>query len=357
MNILKIALSLQLLFLPFTILGQSARVDPTVHKVVQQRTDQIFDSLVKIRRDLHTYPEVSGQEKRTAKKIAEFLTSLGLEVHTDIGGNGVVGILETNIKGRRIAWRADMDALASEIAGDVAFKSKNEGVRHICGHDVNTAIALGIADVLSNLKEDLKGTVYFIFQPSEENYKGAKAMMDDGLFDIINPDEIYASHITPMPEGLIATRPGWLFADYKIVKISYRKSSDSRSKIQFTKDLISSLQTVEPDSKFWDTGNLLDPTIGLGNPNTIYKGYRTVNPNFTVEETDNQISISTFISSSDEKKMDSILPLLEQKIHESSYADDLIGVEYSFQRPVISNDKELTKKQSTAFLLFTEQIS
>lgn len=269
---------------------------------------------------------------------------MGLEVKTNIGGYGVVGILNGDKKGKRIAWRADIDALPSNIPDVLDFQSQNKGVRHICGHDVNATTALGIAEVLSGLKENLNGTVYFIFQPSEENYKGAKAMIDDGLFKIIKPDEIYASHITPMPEGLIATRPDWLFADYKIIKVSYKKSEDNQAEIEFTKKLISNLQNVQPDSKFWDTKNLLDPNIGLGNPNTIYKDYRTVNPDFTVEKTDNQISISTMISSSDKKKMDSILPLIKQKISASKYSNNLINIEYSFQRPVISNDKELTIK-------------
>ena len=341
-KVLKITLTLQFLFFGSFVNGQNKGSKSSIHKAVQQCTDMIFDSLIKIRRDLHTYPELSGQEKRTAKKIEAYLLSMGLEVKTNIGGYGVVGILKTNKKGKRIAWRADIDALSSSIPDVVEFKSKNEGVRHICGHDVNATIALGIAEVLSSLKEHLKGTIYFIFQPSEENYKGAKAMIDDGIFKIIGPDEIYALHITPMPEGLIATRPEWLYADYKTVKVAYKKSSDDQSEVEYTKNLISSLHNIEPGSKFWDTKNLLDPNIGLANPNTIYKDYRTVNPHFTIEETDNQISIRTNISSSSEKKMDAIIPLLKQKIKASKYSKNLIGVEYSFQRAVISNDKQLT---------------
>ena len=339
---LKFVLAIQFLFIGLFVIGQNTGKEFPLQKIVQQRTDNIFDSLIKIRRDFHIHPELSEHEKRTSQKIAEYLTAIGLEVETGIGGYGVVGILKTGKKGKRIAWRADIDALPSDIPDVVDFKSKNIGVRHTCGHDVNTTIALGIAEVLSGLKEKLTGTVYFIFQPSEENYKGAKAMIDDGLLNKIHPDEIYASHIAPIPEGLIATRPGWLFADYKIVKVSYKKSGDSQAEIEYTKNLLSSLQTVQPDSKFWDTKNLLDPNIGLGSPNTIYKDFRTVNKNFTVEETGNQISISTMISSSDKRKMDSILPLLNQKIKSSKYSKNLINVDYSYQRPVISNDKKLT---------------
>lgn len=343
-KLLKIALTIQLIFFTVAAFGQYTEIDSTIHKIVQQRTDHIFDKLVKIRRDFHTYPELSEQEKRTSDKIAEYLTSLGLEVHTNIGGYGVVGILKGDKNGKRIAWRADIDALSSHFPDDVEFQSKNEGVRHICGHDVNTTIALGIADVLSSLKQNLKGTIYFIFQPSEENIKGAKAMMADGLFDIIDPDEIYALHITPMPAGMIATRPDWVFAGYKSIQISYKNSSENDSIITYTKKLISSQQNIKPDSKFWDNRNLLDPNIGLGNPQTIYKDYLTVNQKFKTEETDKQISISTFISSSNEKKMDSILPLLKKKINASKYAKKLVDVAYTGGYPIIFNDKELTTK-------------
>lgn len=176
------------------------------HVFIQQKTDEIFDSLVSIRRDFHVYPELSGQEERTSKKIEQYLVSLGLEVKTNIGGFGVVGILHGAKKGKKIAWRADIDAMPSNIPDVVNFKSKNEGIRHICGHDVHTTVALGIANVLASQTENLEGTIYFVFQPSEENLKGAQAMIDDGLFDIINPDEMYALHMSPFPAGTIATK-------------------------------------------------------------------------------------------------------------------------------------------------------
>jgi len=343
-KLLKIVLSIQFLFFTFSIFAQNEKIETSIHNSIQQRSDQIYDSLVKIRRDFHTYPELSEQEKRTSKKIAKYLKSLGLEVHTNIGGYGVVGILKTNNKGKHIAWRADIDALASDIPDVVDFQSKNEGVSHSCGHDVNATIGLGIANVLSSLKDNLKGTIYFIFQPSEENLKGAKAMMGDGLFELINPDEIYALHITPMPSGMIGTRADWLFAGYKSIKIDYKNSSENDSIVTFTKNLISNLQTVKPDSKFWDNRNLMSPEIGLANPNTIYKDYTTVNQKFIIEETDNQISISTFISASNEAKMDTILPLLKNKISASKYSKKLVGVTYSGEYPIINNDIKLTNE-------------
>lgn len=342
-KVIKLAFTIQFLFLGLVSCGQNTKVEPSIHKNVQEQTNKIFDSLITIRRNFHVNPEVSGQEKRTSEKIAEYLLALGLEVKTGLGGYGVVGILNTGKDGKSIAWRADIDAMPSDIPDVVDFKSKNVGVRHICGHDVNTTIALGIANILSSQKESLVGKIYFIFQPSEETYTGAKAMIDDGLFDLINPDEIYGTHIAPMPTNMISTKPEWMFADYKIIKVTYQNSSKKESIIAYTKELISGLQNIEPDSKFWDQQSLLDPNIGLASPNTIFKNFTTVHQDFKIEETEKEILISTYIGSSIMKKLDSVIPLLKQNIIESKYAKNLINVEYTLERANIYNDKDLTK--------------
>jgi len=347
-TLIKIILSLQILLSTTSCIGQNLTNRTSIHKKIQQRTNQIFDSLVKIRKDFHIHPELAEQEKRTSEKISEYLLGLGLEVHKNVGGYGIVGILKTNKKGKNIAWRTDIDALSSDSPDVVDFQSQNKGVRHICGHDVHTTIALGIANVLVSQKEYLTGTIYFIFQPSEENLKGAKAMINDGLFDIINPDEIYALHLTPMPTGMMGTRPNWLFAGYKSIKVSFKKSNENDSIVAYTKKLISSLQSVEPDSKFWDNRNLLDSNIGLANPNTIYKNFTTVSQNFKIGETDQELSISTFISSSNEKKMDSIIPALKQTISSSKYSKKFIDVVYNSEYPIIKNSKDLTAKTMTS---------
>ena len=230
-KITKTALITQFLFFGLVSSGQNTTVEPSTHLKVQERTDKIFDSFVKIRRDFHTNPEVSGQEKRTSKKIAEYLLSLGLEVKTGIGGHGVLGILKTGKKGKHIAWRADIDALPH-----LSEKNSNySDAKHLCGHDVNATIALGIANILAQNKDNLSGTVYFVFQPSEETLKGAKAMIKDNLLSLINPDEIYALHIAPMPEGIIATKPENIFADYKKINITI-KNSDLDDVVDFTKN-------------------------------------------------------------------------------------------------------------------------
>ncbi|WP_103072325.1 M20 metallopeptidase family protein [Aquimarina sediminis] len=342
---ITLALTVQLLLFALVSHGQSTTIESPIHANIQEKTGKIFDSLVKIRRDFHIHPEVSGNEKRTSEKITKYLQSLGLEVKTGIGGYGVVGILNTGKKGKRIAWRADMDAMPSDIPDVVDFASKNKGVRHICGHDVNTTIALGIANVMAGLKEKLTGTIYFIFQPAEEPYTGAKAMIDDGLFEMISPDEIYGSHIAPMATTMISTKPEWMFADYKTIKISFQNSDKNDAIVAYSKELISKLQNVAPDSKFWDPNSLGDPTIGLASPNTIFTDYTFVNKKrIKVEKTENEITIKAYIGSSAKEKFDVMLPQLKQEISNSKFAKDLIEVEFSYERANLYNDKTLTKK-------------
>ncbi len=337
-------LTLQFLFLGLVSWGQNTTIKTSIHTDIQKHTNIIFDSLVNIRRDFHMNPEVSGKEQRTSEKIAAYLSSLGFEVKKGIGGYGVVGILNTGKKGKRIAWRADIDAMPSDIPDVVTFSSKNVGVRHICGHDVNTTIALGIANVMASQKENLTGVLYFIFQPSEEPYTGAKAMIDDGLFEVITPDEIYGLHIGPLPTTVISTKPELMFADYKTLSISFKNSVENESVIAYSKALILSLQNVEPSSKFWNPESLLDPNIGLANPNTIFKNFTFVSQkSLTVEKTEGKIAIKAYIGSSIEKKFDSIIPQLKHEISNSKFAKKLIDIKYTYERANLYNDKKLTQ--------------
>lgn len=322
--------------------GQDRSSASSIHELIQSRTDEIFDSLVEIRRDFHRYPEVSEEEVNTSQKIAHYLKSLGLEVRTNIGGYGVVGILKGAKEGKRIAWRADMDAMASDIPDVVDFKSEYDGVRHICGHDIHTTIGMGIANVLSSQKESLRGTIYFIFQPAEENFEGAKAMIDDKLFDMIQPEEIYALHVSPLPEGLIATRPGPLYAYLNEIAIRYTISDEVRKLVPgYTKELLMRNQNVTDDSRFWDVKNTLDPEVGLSNPNTIFKNYLTLLQDIVVKEADGVMTISSLINSSNRGQLDTLIVNVEREIRKSAYADDLLAVEYSFQKDVLFNDGEL----------------
>ncbi|WP_157501453.1 M20 metallopeptidase family protein [Echinicola vietnamensis] len=304
-----------------------------------------------MRRDLHRHPEISGQEKRTAEFVTNYLLALGLEVKVGVGGYGVVGILKGKQGGKKIAWRADMDALKFDAQDPEVFGSIHKGINHYCGHDVHVTIALGMANVLAHHREQIKGTVYFIFQPSEENYKGAKSMISDGLFEGIAPEEMYAAHISPMPSGLVASKPGYLFADYKEIHVTYEASAADEEVIAFTKNLLSGLQNVPASSEFWDTQNLMDPTIGIGNPETIFQDYITVKENVTVSRQDGQVRISGILSASSASLMDAIPRRLQRSIDQSDFADRFMdiafateGFLYSTQRANIQNNSSLTEQ-------------
>jgi len=214
----------------------------------------------------------------------------------------------------------------------------------MCGHDVNTTIGLGIANVLSSQRDKINGTVYFIFQPSEENFKGAKSMIDDDLFKIISPQEIYGTHIYPMPTGYITAKPDLAYAYMKVLNVVFKKTAPQDAITKFTKKSISSFQNVLPNSKFFDSRSLGDPQIGIGGPNTIFKNYLTVSNRYKIEEKDGLISFKVLLNGSNKNRLDSIPNLLKKIINTSEYAQDLVSVEYSKEYPAVINDASLTKR-------------
>ena len=186
----------------------------------------IQPQLIEWRRDIHQHPELGEQETRTAQLVAEHLESLGLEVKTGVGRTGVVGLLRGAKPGPTVALRADMDALPVKEPAGLPFASTARGiyhgtevdVMHACGHDAHTAMLMATAEVLAGLKDELEGTVMFVFQPAEEGSSlvlpgqgeswGAKRMLEDGLFGTIRPDAVFAVHVMPGPSGEISWRSG-----------------------------------------------------------------------------------------------------------------------------------------------------
>ena len=321
-----------------------AQNNPSIHDLISLQADKIFDSLVNIRRDIHENPELSFKEIRTSKLVAEYLSTLGLDVRTNVGGNGVVGILHGKGIGKIIGWRAEMDAYKTDFPDVVDFKSKVDGIRHICGHDVNTTIGLGIANVLSTLKDSIAGTVVFIFQPAEEAFGGARAMIDDSLFIIIKPDEIYGSHVSDIPVGTVAIKSGAVFAYAEPISITYKNINieDKDSVVSFTKTILTKYSNL--DRKLWEKCH--DPEIGVFSRNSIFKDFVSlygVNP---PQETDQLIILETVFLGDDEKQLDSLPDKLTGVIGQSAFADHLISVSspgYSFM-PYISNDPILAEK-------------
>lgn len=169
-------------------------------------------TLTEWRHYLHRHPETGFQERYTADFVAKRLSEFGVEVHREIGGTGLIGVLRRGRSGRTIGIRADMDALPMhERAENRPHRSQQAGRMHACGHDGHMAMVLGAARLLS--AETFDGTVQFVFQPAEEHGKGARAMIDDGLLSRFPMDEIYGMHNMPgLPEGRIGTRPGGIMA-------------------------------------------------------------------------------------------------------------------------------------------------
>jgi len=164
------------------------------------------------RHDLHRHPELGFEEHRTARFIADQLTSFGIETHENIGNTGVVGILKKGKSNRSIGLRADMDALQITEQNTFPHKSCHEDKMHACGHDGHTTMLLGAAKILAEQGE-FDGTITFIFQPAEEHGRGALSMMEDGLFDKFPADAIYALHNMPsLAAGHFAIRPGPIMA-------------------------------------------------------------------------------------------------------------------------------------------------
>jgi amidohydrolase len=175
---------------------------------------------VALRREIHAHPELGYEEHRTAALIVKCLQEYGIEVHKGIGQTGVVGVIAGTQPGLGIAIRADMDALPLTEENDFDHASNYPGKMHACGHDGHTASLLAAADYLAQ-NRDFAGTVYLVFQPAEEGGAGAKAMIDDGLFERFAIDEIYGYHNWPgYPEGHVAISPGPVMASANEFKIT-----------------------------------------------------------------------------------------------------------------------------------------
>ena len=183
------------------------------------KTIYLENDLIKWRHDFHSYPELNFDVNITSKKISDLLNSFNIKVHNNIGKTGLVGILKKGSSNKSIAIRADMDALPVNEINTFDYKSKIDGKMHACGHDGHITMALGAAKHLAE-KEDFDGTVYFVFQPDEEQTQGAQAMIDDGLFSKFSIDEIYAFHNMPgMELGTFATRAGTITGSESLFKI------------------------------------------------------------------------------------------------------------------------------------------
>ena len=207
---------------------------------IKQLAKQYAPTFVAVRRHLHANPELSYQEVNTAAYVKVQLTELGISFETK-ATTGVLGIIHgKNPDSRVIALRADMDALPILEENDVSYKSTNDGVMHACGHDVHTAILLGAAKILNELKDEWEGTIKLIFQPGEErNPGGASYMIKDGVLDNPRPKGIIGLHVHPgLNVGLLSFRQGRVMASADEIYITIRGKGGHAAAPHLTADTV-----------------------------------------------------------------------------------------------------------------------
>lgn len=215
--------------------------------------EKYLNDIIEIRRDIHQYPEIGMEEVRTSALVKAQLEKLGLEVQDKIGKMGVVGLLRGKKPGKTILLRADMDCLPMDELTDLPFKSKVPGMMHACGHDVHTAILLGAAKVLSELKDEIKGNIKFVFQPAEEANPtgGARYMIEDGVLENPKVDAAVALHVWNLPLGKVGIRTSTMMAQSDRIFITVKGKSSHASQphngvdaIVTAGHIITALQTV-----------------------------------------------------------------------------------------------------------------
>lgn len=242
-----------------------AQINPKLQTKVEQLATAIEPRMIEWRRDIHQHPELGNREFKTAAKIAEHLKSLGIEVQTGVAHTGVVGILKGGKPGPVIALRADIDALPVTERNSLPFASKEKtvfngqetGVMHACGHDTHVAVLMATAEVLAKSKSELKGTIKFIFQPSEEGPPageegGADLMVRQGVLENPKVDVIFGLHISSItPLGRITYRPAGTMAasDWFSITVKGRQSHGaypwmSVDPIVVSAQIITGLQTI-----------------------------------------------------------------------------------------------------------------
>lgn len=207
--------------------------------VFQDSIEAMFPKLVEIRRDIHMHPELSNEEERTAKLVADRLKELGLtDIKTGVAKHGVVAVLKGAQDGPCVAVRADMDALPIKELRSVPYRSQNPGVMHACGHDVHVTCALGVAELLAKHRDMVKGSVKFLFQPAEEampaTFKGdwgAKLMVAEGALENPKPAAVFGLHTTAQVQPAGTTDDGVHYL--KAGQIGYTPGIDNANSDRF----------------------------------------------------------------------------------------------------------------------------
>lgn len=220
---------------------------------IKEEVLRLKDELVSLRRDFHKHPELGFNEKRTAGIVENYLKDCGLEVKSGVAKTGVVGLLKGKEGGQTVLLRADMDALPIEELNNVPYKSVNKGIMHACGHDGHTAMLLVAAKVLSRHRDEIKGNVKFVFQPSEEKDPGgAIKMIEEGVMENPHVDKAFGLHLGNMiPAGIIGIKEGVMTAEADRFKIEIKGKGGhgayphtSVDPVVIASQIVMSLQTI-----------------------------------------------------------------------------------------------------------------
>ena len=316
---------------------------------IQRNIDQMVPGLIALRRELHTYPELSNREERTGKIIAERLIALKLDsVKANVARHGVVGILKGGKPGPVVAIRADMDALPIDEIIDVPYKSKNKGVKHACGHDVHMTVALAVAETLSKMRANVPGTVKFLFQPAEEGPPpdeegGASLMIKEGALDNPRPSAIFGLHVMPNIEvGQVGYNSGPAMASSDRFTVTIRGKKvhgayphDGVDTIVVAAECVSALQTIR--SRRIDTQQPLVITIG-----SIHGGNRF---NIITDE----VKLEGTMRTLDEPVRKSVQDMMRQTLTgiTSAYGATF-DIEWGRGNPVTYNDPNLVAESLPA---------
>jgi len=188
-----------------------------------QDVNELKPSIIALRRELHQHPELAFEEVWTAATLAGRMKALGLAVQAGIGGTGVLAMLEGGKPGKTLLIRSDMDALPMEDATGQPYASQLANRNHACGHDANSAIVAGVAQVLARHRDRIAGRIAFVFQPADEPMRGAKRMIEDGLLERIKPDLSLSMHVLPMAntgQAVVQAGPIWASRDELTLKVS-----------------------------------------------------------------------------------------------------------------------------------------
>ena len=322
---------------------------------LERNFKDIEQKVIDWRRDIHQNPELGNREFRTATLVAKHLRSLGMEVKTEVGVTGVVGVLKGGQPGPVVALRADMDALPVLERTPISFASKattfyegkETAVMHACGHDSHVAILMGVAEILSGMQKELKGTVKFIFQPAEEGAPkgeegGAELMVKEGALNNPKVDVIFGLHINAQVEvGKITYRPGGMFAGVGDMKITVKGKSShgaepwsSVDPIVVSAQIINNLQTIV-SRNVNVTKNAAVVTIGA-----IHGGNRS---NIIPEQVEMLGTVRT-LSEADEKLVFERIRQIVTKIAEANGTEAILELPYSSHYPVTFNNIALTAK-------------